>query len=73
MNKKPIPDNQGFQESPETWCSFSGLPTFFGLSGPGTLVRLVQFGKSTYDGLELVPVQSAGGLLDLSVFDIYGL
>jgi hypothetical protein len=60
MKKKPIPDNQGFQISPETRRSFSGRPTFFDLSGPGTLVRLVQFGKSTYDGLELNPSSISG-------------
>jgi hypothetical protein len=53
MNKKPIPDSQGFPVSAETRHSFSGPPSFFELSGPGTLVRLVQFGKNTYDGLEL--------------------
>ena len=53
MNKKPIPDSQGFQVSPATRHSFSGPPNFAELAGPGTLVRLVQFGKTTYDGLTL--------------------
>ena len=45
--------SQGFQVPPETLSSFGGKATFCELSGPGTLVRLVQFGKRTYDGLEL--------------------
>jgi hypothetical protein len=53
MKDKLIPDNQGFQVSLETRRSFSGQPAFFDVSGLGTLVRLVQFSKSTYDGLEL--------------------
>jgi hypothetical protein len=53
MNRKPIHESQGFRVSPETRRSFAGNPTFHELSGPGTLVRLVQFGKTTYDGLEL--------------------
>jgi hypothetical protein len=60
MNKKPIPDSQGFQVSLETRQSFSASPTFCDLSGPGTLVRLVQFGKSTYDGLELHDSSTSG-------------
>ena len=53
MNKRPIPDGQGFTVSQETRRSFGGNPTFNELSGPSTLIRLVQFGKTTYDGLEL--------------------
>jgi hypothetical protein len=53
MNKKLMQDNQGFDVSLQIRNSFSGIPSFFDLSGPTTLVRLVQFAKSTYDGLEL--------------------
>jgi hypothetical protein len=53
MNKKPIPDSQGFRVSSETRQSFSAPPTFCDLSGPGTLIRLVQLAKRTYDGLDL--------------------
>jgi hypothetical protein len=33
--------------------TFSGPPTYYEVSGPGTLVRLVQFKKTTYDCLQL--------------------
>ena len=33
--------------------TFSATPTLYELSGPGTLVRLIQFKKITYDGLQL--------------------
>ena len=53
MNKKPIPDSRGFAKTPEVLATFSATPHFFELSGPGTLVRLVQFKKTTCDGLRL--------------------
>jgi len=53
MNKKAIPEASGFKPTPGMLASFSAPPRFFELSGPGTLVRLVQSKKTTYDSLRL--------------------
>jgi hypothetical protein len=53
MNTKSIPDSSGFTKTPEMSASFAAPPAFFELAGPGTLVRLVQSKKTTYDGLRL--------------------
>lgn len=54
MNKKPLaPNEQGFPVPSWIPGTFATAPQFFQLSGPGTLVRLVQFAKRTYDGLDL--------------------
>jgi hypothetical protein len=44
MNKKPIPDSSGFDKA-DVLATFEGAPKFFELSGPGTLVRLIQFDR----------------------------
>ncbi len=60
MNEKILPDDQGFPVSLETRRTFAVPPTYFELSGPITLVRLVQFGRSNYAGLELNPSSISG-------------
>ena len=53
MNQKPIPDAHGVTKRPDWLATFAGPPKVCELSGPGTLIRLVQCEKSTYDGLQL--------------------
>lgn len=53
MKQNPIPDASGFTKRSDWLATFVATPKFYELSGPGTLVRLVQFEKSTYDGLQL--------------------
>ena len=54
MIKNPITKPSGYAPRPEWEKSFAGSTyNFYELSGPGTLVRLVQFQKITYDGLSL--------------------
>jgi len=53
MTRKPITGTSGFPTTPQMLATFASPPSFFELSGPGTLVRLVQFKKTTYDGLNL--------------------
>jgi hypothetical protein len=54
MNKKLVTKPGGYTPRQEWKLSFSGsLYNYYELSGPGTLVRLVQFQKITYDGLQL--------------------
>lgn len=50
MNKNFISDGSGFKPTHDQLASFAFKPQFFELSGPGTLVRLVQFKKTTYEG-----------------------
>ena len=60
MNKNPVPDNNGFEKKADWLATFAAPPKFFELSGPGSLVRLVQFKKVTYDGLRLGNSRPAG-------------
>ena len=53
MNQNPIPDSSGFSVTPALRATFAGRAQFFELGGPGTLVRLVQSKKVTYEGLQL--------------------
>lgn len=54
MNQTPLATGEkGVPIHHSTNNSFASPPQFKWLSGPGTLVRLVQFGKTTYDGLLL--------------------
>lgn len=53
MNQKAIPDVHGFARRSDWLATFAGAPTSCELSGPGTLIRLVQFAKTTYDGLQV--------------------
>jgi len=53
MKQKPLRNTEGFAYSADLAATFSEPPAFFELSGPGTLVRLVQSKKTTYDGLRL--------------------
>lgn len=55
-----IPDSQGFPVTTQELESFTGRPSFYRVSGPASLVRLVQFAKTTYDGVELQPSKSEG-------------
>lgn len=45
MNKKSIPDNSGFTHKSDLLATFEGSPKSFELSGPGTLLRLVQYSR----------------------------
>jgi len=55
MNKKSDPDSSRFtkEKVEKVRATFASPPSFFELSGPGTLVRLVQSRKTTYEGLQL--------------------
>jgi hypothetical protein len=53
MNKKIIPDSNGFTITPELLSSFAAPPGFFELSGPATWVLLVRLEERAYDGLRL--------------------
>jgi len=60
MNENAIHNNNGFEKKADWMATFAALPKFFELSGPGSLVRLVQFKKVTYDGLRLGDSRRAG-------------
>jgi hypothetical protein len=60
MNQKYLSDEQGFSVTLDTRRTFSGLPAYLEMTGPVTLVRLVQFGRSNYAGLELNPAPAGG-------------
>ena len=60
MNTQPIPSSAAFVVPPWILQTFATPPRFFRVSGPGTLVRLVQFGKTTYDGLDVQPSRLSG-------------
>lgn len=53
MNQKPVSDPHGLAKRPDWLATFAGAPRLCELSGPGTLIRLVQFEKTTYDGLQV--------------------
>jgi hypothetical protein len=53
MNSMLISDSQGFKADANLRQTFANTPTFNEISGPGVLVRLIQAGKTTYDGQEL--------------------
>lgn len=52
MNKRPIPDSSGFKPTHEQLASFASKPEFFELSGPGTVVRLVQYNRLAAEHLQ---------------------
>lgn len=60
MNRVPIPSSQGFSVKSQWARSFSGAFAFYSVSGPGALVRLVQFGKTNREGVELDGSSPAG-------------
>lgn len=60
MKKEPLPDREGFQISIQTEQSFQGRPRFYRLSGPGALVRLVQFGRTDRTGKSLIASKFEG-------------
>ena len=60
MLKQAIPEKDGFSVKPEIQQSFATSPGFFKLTGPGRLIRLVQFGKTTRTGEILQPSRFAG-------------
>jgi len=53
MNKILLSKDNGWTIDSNTKSTFAGEPSFFALSGPGSLVRLVQIGKTNYYGLQL--------------------
>lgn len=53
MIAKPLDWSAGFSVDPGLRATFVGTPSFYELSGPGTLVRLVQKAKTSYEGLQL--------------------
>lgn len=55
-----ISDSQGFPVARQERESFAGSPSFYRITGPASLVRLVQFAKTTYDGVELHGSKSDG-------------
>lgn len=61
MNRRPLRYIDGFKVRPAWAASFSEKPKFFELSGPGSLVRILQFEKTTYDGVDLEPSRIDGG------------
>ena len=60
LTKERLPEERGFAVSDSWRRSFGGPAGFFAVSGPGSLVRLVQFGKVTREGHVLDPSSPAG-------------
>jgi len=55
VNRTSIPDTGGFSKEKveKVRATFASPPSFFELSGSGTLVWLAQSRKTTYEGLQL--------------------
>ncbi|HEY3853927.1 MAG TPA: hypothetical protein VGO67_06010 [Verrucomicrobiae bacterium] len=60
MNKTLLSKDKGWAIDGNQQSTFGGEPSFYSLSGPGSLVRLVQIGKTNYYGLQLEPSHRDG-------------